>query len=153
MDQTGLGTDPGDPLARGQAMTGAEGSEQPLTVTRSEEELRVGVARRPYERVRLVKHVVTEMVTREVPVRREEIRVEREPIVPGTGGPTQPVGTADEDLDIVLYEEEVVLGTRIVPRERVRLVRQVVTEQRPISDELRRENIEVEGADLPPGTR
>lgn len=151
MDQTGLGTDPADPLGRGPAVSGVTDDDH-LTVTRSEEELRVGVTRRPYERVRLVKHVVTEMVTREVPVRREEIRIEREPVAPGTPRGAEGVGD-DGDLDIMLYEEQVVLGTRIVPRERIRVVKSVVTEQRPVSDELRRENIEVDGADLPPGTR
>lgn len=151
MDQTGSGTDPGDALAPGQGTLGAEDAE-PLTVTRSEEELRVGVTRHPYERIRLVKHIVTEMVTREVPVRREEIRIEREPIAPGGVAATGHEG-AEQDLDIVLYEEELVVGTRIVPRERVRVSRTVVTQERVVADELRRENIEVDGADLPPAPR
>lgn len=49
-------------------------------LTRSEEELNVGVEKRPRERVRLKKYVVTEEVTKKVPVQREEIRVEREPV-------------------------------------------------------------------------
>jgi len=49
-------------------------------VTRSEEELDVGVEKRPRERVRLKKYVVTEEVTKKVPVQREEVRVEREPV-------------------------------------------------------------------------
>jgi hypothetical protein len=49
-------------------------------MTRSEEELRVGTDRREAGRVRLRKYVVTENEQRTVPVRREEVRVEREPI-------------------------------------------------------------------------
>jgi len=49
-------------------------------MTRSEEELRVGTARRERGRARLRKYVVTEQVQQTVPVRREEVRVEREPI-------------------------------------------------------------------------
>jgi len=49
-------------------------------MTRSEEELRVGTTRRQTGRARLRKHVVTEMVTKTVPVSREEVRIEREPI-------------------------------------------------------------------------
>ena len=49
-------------------------------MTRSEEELRVGTASRERGRARLRKYVVTEEVQQTVPVQREEVRVEREPI-------------------------------------------------------------------------
>ena len=49
-------------------------------MTRSEEELTVGTRQREAGRARLRKYVVTEMVTKTVPVTREEVRVEREPI-------------------------------------------------------------------------
>ncbi|MDQ3571034.1 MAG: YsnF/AvaK domain-containing protein, partial [Actinomycetota bacterium] len=61
-------------------------------MTRSEEELEVGKVRREAGRVRLRKYVVTENVATTVPVEREEVRVEREPITPAnaddaTAGP------------------------------------------------------------------
>ena len=50
------------------------------TTLRSEEEVSTGTTEmRPAERVRLRKVQVTENVTREVPVRREEIRLETDP--------------------------------------------------------------------------
>jgi hypothetical protein len=50
-------------------------------MTRSEEELRVvGHETRPRERARLKKYQVTDYVTMRVPVTREEIRLEREPV-------------------------------------------------------------------------
>src|SRR3954470_21212297 len=49
-------------------------------MTRSEEELRVGTTERETGRVRLRKYVVEDEVPQPTPVRREEIRVEREPI-------------------------------------------------------------------------
>src|SRR4051812_34487672 len=50
-------------------------------MTRSEEELRiVGTETRPRERVRLRKYKVTEYVTMKVPVTREEVRLERQPV-------------------------------------------------------------------------
>ncbi len=49
-------------------------------MTRSEEELRVDTTERESGRVRLRKYVVEDEVTQTVPVRREEVRVEREPI-------------------------------------------------------------------------
>jgi uncharacterized protein (TIGR02271 family) len=48
-------------------------------MTRSEEEVHIGTETRPRERVRLRKHVVTDYVTKKVPVQREELHVEREP--------------------------------------------------------------------------
>jgi Domain of unknown function (DUF2382)/PRC-barrel domain len=55
---------------------GAEGGE----LIRSEEEVDVRTEARPRERLRLKKYVVTEHVTKRVPVRREKIAVEREPV-------------------------------------------------------------------------
>ena len=52
-------------------------------MTRSEEELKVGKADRERGRARLRKYVVTEEVQQTVPVRREEVRLEREPITEG----------------------------------------------------------------------
>ena len=49
-------------------------------MTRSEEELQVGKTTRERGRARLKKYVVTEEVTQTVPVQREEVRIEREPI-------------------------------------------------------------------------
>jgi stress response protein YsnF len=49
-------------------------------MTRSEEEVDIRTEARPRERLRLKKYVVTEHVTKKVPVRREKIAVEREPV-------------------------------------------------------------------------
>ncbi len=55
-------------------------------MTRSEEELHVGTQRRETGNARLRKYVVTEEQTRTVPVQREEVRVEREPITDANVG-------------------------------------------------------------------
>ena len=73
------------------AKTAAPGSDTsgPNTdkaMTRSEEELRVGTTEREAGRVRLKKYVVEDEVTETVPVRREEVRVEREPITDANVG-------------------------------------------------------------------
>jgi hypothetical protein len=49
-------------------------------MTRSEERLNVGTERQATGRARLRKYVTTENVTLSVPVQREEVRIEREPI-------------------------------------------------------------------------
>jgi uncharacterized protein (TIGR02271 family) len=115
-------------------------------MTRSEEELRVGTAQRERGRVRLRKYVVTEEVQQTVPVRREEVRVEREPITEGNvdqalEGPE----ISDEEHEVVLHEEEVVSEKRAVPKERVRLSKDTVTDEETVSEEVRKEQIEVEG--------
>jgi Domain of unknown function (DUF2382)/PRC-barrel domain len=56
------------------------GEDEGGELVRSEEEVDVRPEARPRERVRLKKYVVTEHVTKRVPVRREKIAVEREPV-------------------------------------------------------------------------
>jgi len=45
----------------------------------------------------------------------------------------------------VLHEEEPVVEKRTVPKERVRLEKDTVTDEREISEEVRKERIEHEG--------
>jgi uncharacterized protein (TIGR02271 family) len=115
-------------------------------MTRSEEELRVGTAEREAGRARLRKDVVTEMQTRTVPVRHEEVRVEREPITESNrdaalDGP----GISEEEHEVILHEEQPVVEKRAVPKERVRLDTETVTEERQVSEQVRKEQIETEG--------
>ena len=116
-------------------------------MTRSEEELKVGTAQRESGRARLVKHVVTEDVTQTVPVRREEVRVEREPITDANRGDATAGGEiTSEEHEVVLHEDEVVVEKQAVPKERVRLDKEVVTDERQVSETVRKEQIETEGA-------
>jgi uncharacterized protein (TIGR02271 family) len=115
-------------------------------MTRSEEELRVGTETRERGRARLRKYVTTEQVTKTVPVRREEVRVEREPFTDAnldaaTSGPD----ISEEEHEVMLHEEEPVIEKRAVPRERVRLDTETVTDERQVSEEVRKEQIEVDG--------
>ena len=125
---------------------------------RSEEELVISKTAAPVERVRLIKRVVTETVTKTFEVRREELHIEREPVERTADGVVADrAGLEVESRGdhfheneevIVLMEEEVVVTKRVVPRERVRLVTQTVVEDRQITDDLRREEVELERADL-----
>ena len=115
-------------------------------MTRSEEELRVGTQTRERGRARLRKYVVTETQQVTVPVQREEVRVEREPITDAnldaaTSGPA----ISEEEHEVTLREEEVVVDKRAVPKERVRLDTETVTEERQVAEEVRKERIEVDG--------
>jgi uncharacterized protein (TIGR02271 family) len=114
-------------------------------MTRSEEELRVGTTERESGRVRLKKYVVEDQVTQTVPVRREEVRVEREPITDANrdDAVSGPDITEDEH-EVVLSAEEPVVEKRTVPQERVRLEKDVHTEEREVSDTVRKERIDVD---------
>lgn len=123
----------------GRASTGGE------AMTRSEEELEVGKVRRQAGTARLRKYVVTENVTATVPVEREEVRVEREPVTAAdvddaTAGPE----ISEQEHEVVLHEEEPVVSKRVVPKERVRLEKETVTSEAQVSDDLRKEEIEAE---------
>ncbi|MCW3002524.1 MAG: uncharacterized protein JWQ20_1822 [Conexibacter sp.] len=112
-------------------------------MTRSEEELRVGTERREKGRARLRKYVVTEEVTKTVPVQHEEVRVEREPITDANREQAlQGPDISDEEHEVVLHEEEAVVEKQAVPKERVRLEKDTVTEDQRISEEVRKERID-----------
>jgi uncharacterized protein (TIGR02271 family) len=126
------------------------GPETDQAMTRSEEELRVGTQARERGRVRLRKYVTTEQEQVTVPVQREEVRVEREPITEANlGAATSGPAISEEEHEVTLREEEPVVEKRAVPKERVRLDKETVTDQRQVSEEVRREQIEVEGDQQP----
>jgi uncharacterized protein (TIGR02271 family) len=115
-------------------------------MTRSEEELRVGTQTRERGRARLRKYVTTETQTVTVPVSREEVRVEREPITDAnldaaTSGPA----ISEEEHEVTLHEETPVVEKRAVPKERVRLDTETVTDERQVSEDVRKEQIQVDG--------
>jgi uncharacterized protein (TIGR02271 family) len=113
-------------------------------MTRSEEELEVRTVRRRRSRVRLRKYLVTEEVQRTIPLRREEIRIEEEPISnEDADRPAEDANVPSED-EIVLYKEIPVIEKRVVPAERVRVVKDVRADEAQVSERLRKERIDVE---------
>jgi uncharacterized protein (TIGR02271 family) len=139
----GRGADAHEPNgASGRDVSGPTTDE---AMTRSEEELRVGTIREERGRVRLRKYVVTEQVQTTVPLQREELRVEREPITDANvdqalDGPE----ISEEEHEIVLHEEQPVVEKRTVPKERVRIDKDTVTDEHRVSDEVRKERIDTE---------
>jgi uncharacterized protein (TIGR02271 family) len=117
-------------------------------LTRSEEELHVGTRRVARGQAGVRKRVVTEQEHRTVPVEREELRVQREPIPAGEGDSDAEV-SADERT-VELREEQPVVDKRVVPKERVRIGKEIVRDQEQISEPVRKEQIEV---DQPDGER
>jgi uncharacterized protein (TIGR02271 family) len=114
------------------------------TVTRSEEELRVGKRDVEAGRARLRKWVETEPVQSDVELQRERVRVEREPI-------DRPVSSAEigeEEIEVPVHAEEAVVEKRVVAKEQIGLEKDLETERETVSDEVRKERVEVEGDDV-----
>jgi uncharacterized protein (TIGR02271 family) len=123
-------------------------------MTRSEEELRVGTRSEEIGRARLRKYIVTENVQTTVPVEREEVRIEREPITDANvdnalSGPE----LSEEEHEVTLRAETPVVEKEVVPKERVRLDKDVTREERAVDETVRKEEIEAEGEADRIGTR
>jgi len=114
-------------------------------MTRSEEELRVGTTEQEAGRVRLRKYVVEDEVTQTVPVKREEVRVEREPIADANAGAaTDGPAISEEEHEVVLHEEQPVAEKQAVPKERVRLDKDTHVDEEQVSDTVRKEQIDID---------
>jgi uncharacterized protein (TIGR02271 family) len=117
-------------------------------MTRSEEQLKVGTERVQTGKARLRKYVVTENQSVTVPVQREEVRLEREPITDANvGAAMDGPAISEEEHEVTLMEERPVVQKEAVPVERVRLDKDVVTEQQTVNEEVRKEEITFDGND------
>lgn len=116
-------------------------SQPHVNVIRSEEELSVERRWRDSERIRVTKRVVTEERTFTVPVRREELVIEHEPLPEGSVRSEPPERV--EDLVLTLCEEQVEIVTRVVPVENIRIAVERVTEHVRIDESLDREQVDV----------
>ncbi len=112
-------------------------------MTRSEEQLHVGTEQVQGGTARLRKYVTSEDVTQTVPVRHEEVRVEREPITDANRGEaTSGAELSEEEHEVTLHAEKPVVHKETVPVERVRLGTETVTEEHTVNETVRKENIE-----------
>ena len=115
-------------------------------MTRSEENLRVGTETVQTGQARLRKHVVTEHQQVTVPVTREEVTLEREPITEANRGEAYDgPAISEEEHEVTLHAERPVVGVEAVAVERVKLGKETVTEQETVGGEVRKEQIELDG--------
>ncbi len=136
----GMGGGPG--IGAGQNTGTSTGRD---AMTRSEEQVTVDKTAQPTGTVRLRKWVETEPVEFDVPVTREQARVEREPITEenrdaAMSGPELTEAVHEETL----HEEQVTTQKQTVPKERVRLAKDSTVEQEHVTEEVGKERIEVE---------
>ncbi len=120
-------------------------------MTRSEEQLRVGTRSEEVGKARLRKYIVTENVTTTVPVQREEVRIEREPITDANAGDAlDGPALTEEEHEVTLRAETPVVEKDVVAKERVRLDKDTVTEDVHVDESVRKEQIDTDtgpGAD------
>lgn len=139
-------TAPGTPGSRGPAAPIPAPGRAPgaVEVIRSEEQLQVGRAVRVSGRAVLRRYVVTETVTQTFQVRHEEIRVDHEPAgrtdVPAVDGSA----FTDRFVEVVLHREVPIVQMQVQAVETVRLHVDTVTEQVPVSAEVRRERVDLD---------
>jgi uncharacterized protein (TIGR02271 family) len=145
---TGVAAGGYDTEARGAVGHDTSGPTTDDAMTRSEERLNVGTERQATGRARLRKYVTTENVTQTVPVQREEVRIEREPITDANRGDAlSGPDISEEEHEVILHEERPVVEKETVPVERVRLDKETVTDHVTVDEEVRKERIETDGDD------
>ncbi len=114
-------------------------------MTRSEERLDVGTRAEEVGRARLRKYVVTETETVSVPLAKERVTIEREPVTEANAGAAlDGPAISEEEHEVVLHAERPVVEKEAVPVERVRLDTETVTEQATVSEQVRKEQIELD---------
>ncbi|HEX8631308.1 MAG TPA: PRC and DUF2382 domain-containing protein, partial [Catenuloplanes sp.] len=135
----------GDADLRGDTGSRTAGGSGDDAMTRSEERLNVDTERQQVGTARLRKYVTTENVQTTVPVTREEVRLEREPITDANAGDalSGPAITESEH-EVTLHAERPVVEKEAVPVERVRLGKESVTDQETVSGEVRKEQIDTD---------
>ncbi len=114
-----------------------------LRVQRSEEELRAGTREREAGQVNVRKRVRTDRERIEVPVKREEVSVERVPV--NEEAPSGAV-IGEDEVVVPVIEEEVIVDKRAVVKEEVRVRKAVVRDTEVVEEDVRREEIDVEDA-------
>lgn len=127
----------------GRRRGGAAGTTEQLNVPVVEEELTAEKRARQAGEVQVRKEVKTERRDLSVPVTKEEVHVER---VPASGREAR-AGDAnfrDATVSVPVHEEEVEIRKRPVVKEEVRVSKTARQEQRRASDDVRREEVDVE---------
>jgi uncharacterized protein (TIGR02271 family) len=109
----------------------------------SEEQLRVGTKQVQAGEVGIRKTVETQHVRESVPLRREEVTIERHPVSADAAQAGNLTIGADE-VRIPLMREEPVVEKRVVAAEEVVVRTNTVTEQREVEADLRYERLETD---------
>jgi uncharacterized protein (TIGR02271 family) len=113
------------------------------SMTLSEERVNVDKERVETGGVRLRKYVVHDTETVEVPVEREEVRVERTPVDSDRAVRGGELG--EDEASMTLSEERVNVTKETVPVEEVNLHKETVRDTETVREDVAREELDVDG--------
>lgn len=119
----------------------ADTSTDDITMTRSEEQVDIGVERVEAGRARLHKYVDSEDFEEMVTLRHEELDIERRPVEEGEDLEAE---IAEDEEVFTLYEERVVVTKQRVPVERVHVRKRMVSHEEQVQGTRLSERIELE---------
>jgi len=108
-----------------------------------EEQLAVSKREVPTGEVGISKRVESERVEQSIPVKHDEVVVERRPLS-GEADPHAHIGAKDEVVRVPLYHEEVVTEKRVVPTEEVIVRKKEETDHQVVGDTLRSEHVDMQ---------
>jgi uncharacterized protein (TIGR02271 family) len=109
-------------------------------LTLSEEELEVGKREHRAGEVGISKRVETDHVREQVPLRHEEVEIERRPIQGGMRGSAR---IEEDSIRVPVREEEAVVEKRAVPKEELVVRKRSVEEHQTVEADLRRERADI----------
>jgi len=141
----------GDAGYRGAVGRDTSGPTTDDAMTRSEERLRAGTEQVSAGKARLRKYVETEQQQVSVPVTKEKVRLETEPITDANiGNAMEGPAISEEEHEVTLTEERPVVAKETVPVERVRLAKDVEQTEETVTADVAKERIstDAEGADI-----
>lgn len=126
-------------VAEGYTRSRNAGDEQRITL--AEEEL--VVSKRPVKtgEVGVKKTVDTEHVSKSVPLRHEEVEVERRPVAADSRRDDAEI--REQDIRIPLSAEEAVVNKRAVAKEEVVVRKHAVEEKRKVEGDVRKEKVDI----------
>jgi uncharacterized protein (TIGR02271 family) len=140
---SGVGTSGVGPSGVGTSGTETAGTDDAMT--RSEERLRAGTERTTTGKARLRKWVETEEQQVTVPVTKEKARLVTEPVTDANRDDAMSGPDISEDQhEVTLTEERPVVEKEAVPVERVRLEKDVDVEEHQVSEDVRKERIDLD---------
>jgi uncharacterized protein (TIGR02271 family) len=114
-------------------------------MTRSEERVRAGTEKVTTGKARLRKYIETEQQQVTVPVTKEKVRLETEPITDANrGNAMSGPALSEEEHEVTLTEERPVVAKETVPVERVRLAKDVEQTEETVTADVAKERIETD---------
>jgi uncharacterized protein (TIGR02271 family) len=113
------------------------------TLTRAEEELRIGKRQVAAGEVVVGKHVEVDRVSEPVSVERERVRVERRPVTDDMTARAADIGS--DEIRVPIMEEELIVEKRPVVKEELVISKERIHDTETVETEVRREEFDVEG--------